>query len=76
MIEAYTTLRVVKVIVGEITTQTEGNIVTPIRRVRLILENGAIFDRSFLGFAFDHDWMVQNFKDEKDKWKLYEPNAV
>jgi hypothetical protein len=76
IVDGYT-MRVKKVLVSDkMELQKAGNIITPTRRVRLILENGAIFDRAFLAFHIDEGVVVKNFEKEEDQWKLYEPNNV
>jgi hypothetical protein len=67
-------VKIVKVIVSDIINVIDSNIITPTRRVRLILDYGAIYDRTFFGFSVDENFVVQNFREEEDKWTKYEAN--
>lgn len=69
------TMRIAKVMLCEevVTKTAKKNVVFPFRRARVILENGAIFDRYFDCWSITETFAVQNFKDEEDKWTRYNP---
>lgn len=52
------------------------NVLHPLRHIRVIMENGAMFARTFECVNMTEDLVAQNYEDEFDQWKRLEPNKT